>query len=381
MSDFNIYHIINPYKPLTTELDECKKQLSNDLEIFKEYTKSFVLSNSVGYIYLLYEIPCIFPNITTLVLNGSAFTMEALSYLLDSLKYLEDLNLTENLIFKDEEISNEYTINYPISLRSLKLGDNGVMMIKDKFNSVRKMKIIHEGSETYEFTGTHQHLPNLITFDYDLHYDSSEENDDLLEFIILNLQLKNLILFGPNFSLKLFDIIKTLKSLIYLDFKCDYYEELIYEYEMPILYNIKHLNIEAIHYSRLIIENNFPNVEELVIEFDWHRCNEVYDLIQRFPKLKSLKLISLNIFENAIKITLLKLNSLEKLEINFNYREGKFEDIELDVSACDKLKSISITKNECHSPFQKLDHTQTFKAGWDYYYFPHKLFFVKIFNK
>jgi hypothetical protein len=332
----------------------------------------------MGYFYLLYEIPSIFPNITSLVLNDSAFTIEVLINLLDNLKCLENLDLTENAIFKDARISNGYTINYPISLTSLKLGQNGVIIIQDKFNSISLKKVKYDSSETYEFNGTYQYLPNLVTFDYNVSYDYPEESGDLFQFIILNPQLKSLKLLGSVFNYELFDLIKDYEKLTHLEYKCEYWDEELDDYVIPILYNIRHLHI-LVDQNNIygLIEDKFPNVEELVIEFSWCNCNEKYRLIKRFPKLKHLKFISNRKSQSAGKLTLPKMNNLEKLEINLNYIEGKFEDVKIDVSACDNLKLINITKGKNFSPFKKLDHTQAFKKTWNYCYFPYTLSFHK----
>ncbi|KXN65285.1 hypothetical protein CONCODRAFT_13183 [Conidiobolus coronatus NRRL 28638] len=375
---FKIYHIINPYKSITSELTECKKAPQKRHKKINGNTKNLVFGDSRGHFYLLNEIPSIFPNITTLVLKDSVFTMEVLQNLLINLKYLENLDLTENVIFKDATISNEYSISYPISLISLKLGENGVIMIQDKFNPISIKKIRQDSSRTHEFNGTYQHLPNLVTFDYDVSYDYPEENGDLFQFIILNPQLKSLKLLGSVFNYELFDIIKDYENLTHLEYKCEYWDEELDDYEIPILYNIKHLHILVDRNNIYdMIEDKFPNVEELIIEFSWCNCNEKYRLIQRFPKLKYLKFISNRKSQSAGKLTLPKLSNLEKLEINLNYEEGKFEDVRLDVSACDKLKFFSITKSEYFSPFQKIDHAQVFENNWNYIYFPHKLFFSK----
>jgi hypothetical protein len=375
---FKIFHFINPYKSLTFELTESKKRFSNDLKIFNKNTKKFVLIDSMGYFYFLYEIPSIFPNITTLVLNDSAFTMKVLQHLLDSLKCLKNLDLTENTIFKDAEISNEYTISYPISLKSLKLGENGVIMVQDKFNPIGIKKVKQDSSRTYEFNGTYQHLPNLVTFEYDMSYEYPEEDGDLFQFIILNPQLKCLKLSGIVFNYDLFHIIKDLKSLAHLEYNCGYMNEDLENYEMPVLHSTNHLHLGI---TTNTVDNmmigKFPSVVELVKEIDGNTSHQNDILAKSFPNLKSLRYIISHDAGNIYNFTLPELKYLESLEVNLNYKDANFENFKWNVSACDKLKSITFTKNEYYTPFEKLEPNQELFKRWDLLYFPHKLAFYK----
>ncbi|KXN66267.1 hypothetical protein CONCODRAFT_11934, partial [Conidiobolus coronatus NRRL 28638] len=210
---------INPYKPLMSELIDSKKEFINDLKLYKGNPKKLVVSECLYYNYLLNEIPGIFPNITTLVINDSAFTMYTLQCLLDSFKCLENLVLTCSLIFHNAEISNDYIISYPTSLRNLKLGENYVTMVQDKISSIGINKYIGRAGLN-EFNNTYQHLPNLVTFEYYTYEDYPEENGDLFGFTKLNPQLKSLKLSGSYFNFGLFDIIKDYENLTHFEFKC-----------------------------------------------------------------------------------------------------------------------------------------------------------------
>jgi hypothetical protein len=374
---FTKFHFANPYKSLACELNESKKRFSNDVKKFNQNTKNFVLSDSMGYFYLLYEIPGIFPNITSLVLNDSAFTIEVLLNLLYNLKCLENLELTENAIFEDIGILDEYTVNYPIMLRSLKLGENRVIMIQDKSNSVIINKINQDTSGSYEFNGTHQHLPNLVTFSYYMPYDCPEENDEVMEFIIFNPQIKCLKLSGYVFNNNLFDIIKDLKNLTHLEFKCDLTAEDLQNYEMPVLHGIKYLHLEIYNdFIEDIMKDKFPNVTELVKEIDTGINYQNNILIESFPNLKHLKFI-LNYGDEIEDFTLCELKYLESLEINFNYDETNFENFKWDVNTCDKLSLVAFTKNPVYIPFEKLNIAQELSKHWNLLHFPHKLAYHK----
>ncbi|KXN66265.1 hypothetical protein CONCODRAFT_87519 [Conidiobolus coronatus NRRL 28638] len=372
---FNTF--INPYKPLESELIKSIKEFSNELKLFKGSPNKLVVDGYGSYHYLLNEVPIIFPNITTLVINDSEFTMDTLKFLLDNFKCVENLELTDNLIFHNAEASYDYTINYPISLRSLKLRKNSVMMVQDKVNPVG-IYWHKEGSGIHDFNGTYQYLPNLITFDYNTDCRRPEDTGDIFGFVRLNPQLKRLILSGNIFNFELFDVIKNCENLTHLEFKCLHYPDDLKNYEMPVLYNIKHLHIKIGQQNiDAMVIDKFPNLTELVIEFHWSISNEKNILIESFPNLKSLKFISNRISKYIENLTIPKLDYLEKLEFNLNWGEESFEHVIWDVSACDKLKLVNFTKNDSYTPYENLELSDELTKQWDMYYFPHKFAYYK----
>jgi hypothetical protein len=305
---------INPFKPLTNELIESKKKFNNDLKIFNGSPKKIVVDDFGRYHYLLNEAPIIFPNITTLVLNNSEFTIDLFQYMLDNFKYLENLELTENILFHNAENSHEYTINYPISLKSLKLGNNRVMMVQDKINPI-SITGNKYATPAHEFNGTYQHLPNLAALDHNTECNWPYENGDLFEFIRLNPQLESLKLSGNAFNFELFDIIKDYENLTHFVFDCHHYWMDLEDYEMPVLHNIKQLHLKiGIESLDEIFIGNFPNVNDLIIEFDGRINNRENDLIESFKNLKSLKLVSGDKTCSIVELTLPELNNLENLE-------------------------------------------------------------------
>jgi hypothetical protein len=88
-------------------------------------------------------------------------------------------------------------------------------------------------------------------------------------------------------------------------------------------------------------------------------------LIESFQNLKSLKLIS-NESEN-----------LENLEFRLNNYNVNIEDEEWDVSACKNLKLVTFTKDSTYTPFEIPEQIEEFAKQWNFYYFPHKLTFIK----
>ncbi|KXN66266.1 hypothetical protein CONCODRAFT_168531 [Conidiobolus coronatus NRRL 28638] len=241
---------INPFKPLTRELIEFRKEFCNDLKLLNRSPKNLLVNDYGMYHYLLNEIPSIFPNITTLVLDGSVFTVDTFQYLLDNFKSLENLEITHSSIFLYLESSNDYTfnyltnyhVNYPISLRNFKTIEFMVIMVKDNVSPFSKNHFC--GNNVFEYDLIHQHLPNLVSFDYGMENDWPDESEDLINFIKLNSQLNSLKLCGSNFKFELFDIIKDFENLTHLEFKCFNFWEDLMDYEMPVLYNIKNLHIE-----------------------------------------------------------------------------------------------------------------------------------------
>jgi hypothetical protein len=118
------YHLLNPYIPLTSDLTESKIQFVQDMKIFNKDLRKMVIHNSIDYSYLLYEIPAIFPKIKTLVITNSVLTIELLQHLFNNLKNLEDLEVCENIFIHDNEGIDDYIVEWPTSLISLKLSDN-----------------------------------------------------------------------------------------------------------------------------------------------------------------------------------------------------------------------------------------------------------------
>jgi hypothetical protein len=366
---------INPFKPLTSELNDSIKAFSNSLKLFKVSPINIVVNDYGRYHYLLNEIPRISPNIKKLVIRNSAFTMDTLQYLLDNFKCLENLELAENIIFYNGEFSNENTIKYPISLRSLKLELNGIMEIQENINPTI-IKEYKYANRLHLFDITYQHLPNLLTFDYEADCDYLEESGVLFNFMKLNSQLESLRFSGFAFNLNLLNIIKDYKNLNHFELSCYIHPEDFEEYEMPVLHNIKHLYIQLSNdETDEMFINNFPNVEELVIENSG--CITYIDsrLIQSFSNLKSLKFISIVKYNEYF--TLPALNNLEKLEINFRYIGDNNDPIKLDVSSCNRLKLILYTKNAPYTTFKNTEENQKLVKNWNYLYFPHKLSFYK----
>ncbi|KXN64609.1 hypothetical protein CONCODRAFT_170984 [Conidiobolus coronatus NRRL 28638] len=277
-SKYNIF--INPFKPLSSELIESKIKFINDLKKFNRVLKSLVVNECVRYHYLLNEIPYISSNITTLIFKNSHFRLDTFQYLLDNFKCLEKLELFENTILHNAEISNEYTVKYPISLRSLILYENNVMMISDKVSSIS----IHEyciGKETYNLIVTYQYLPNLVTFGHDMELSNSNEKE-IFNFINLNPQLKSLILIGLYFIESLFYIIKDYENIISLEIDCENCIDGHDPEEIPVLHNIKYLHVKYFNCIGYIIKDKFPNLTDLVIYDDCGINNENNEIIESF---------------------------------------------------------------------------------------------------
>lgn len=138
--------------------------------------------------YLLNEIPRAFPNITTLVLENSKFTLDRFQFLLDNFKYLASLELTKNTIFHYAEISNEYAINYPTSLRNLKVDQNGEIMVKGNINSIDIKRFKYE-DKIHGFDISNQHIPSLVAFEYDTDNDLTADGDFCLALLSSTLNL------------------------------------------------------------------------------------------------------------------------------------------------------------------------------------------------
>ncbi|KXN66269.1 hypothetical protein CONCODRAFT_11936 [Conidiobolus coronatus NRRL 28638] len=359
------------------ELTRSKIKFAQELKLFNGNPSKLIVNDSREYYYLLYEIPRIFPIITTLVLNNSVFTMEVLQYLLNY-DSLENFELTNNVIFYDKEFSYEYTINYPASLRSLKLRYNQCIEVHDANDTIDKTKVKHSKWGQFEFYADPKYLPNLTSFEYYMPKDRLYEGEDLIEFIKLNPQLKKLKFSGVEFNYELFNIIRDYENLTHLEMNFGYIFYNLINYEIPILYNIKHLclQLDGIDVDDMI-RDKFPNIEELVIEFDGGVTNEINRLIESFSNLKSLKFITNGESKDAKNLTLPELNNLEKFEINFNYEEGKFNLLNLNVKYCKRLRIITFTKNTSYSPFENSETNQKLIKNCEYLYFPHKLTFRK----
>jgi hypothetical protein len=364
-------------KPLTKELTKSKMKFAHELKLFDGNPRKLIVNGSKEYYYLLYEIPRIHPIISTLVLNNSVFTMEVLQYLLNY-DSLEELELANNVIFYDKEFSSEYTINYPGSLKSLKLRYNQCIEVNDTDNAIDKIKVKHGKWGQFEFYADPKYLPNLNNLDYHMPNDRLYEGEDLVEFIKLNPQLKSLKISGVEFNYKLFNTIRDCEKLAQLEINFGLIFYNLVNYETPKLYNIKYLRIQfgGIDIDDMI-KDKFPNVEELAVEFNESITRENNRLIKSFSNLKSLKYISNGGSKDAENLTIPLLNKLEKLEINFNYDKGKLSHIKLNLSNCSRLKLISFTKNSYYIPFENTEVNQNLVKKWDYNYFPHKLAFRK----
>jgi hypothetical protein len=361
------YTFTNPYKPLTSGLTRSKKRFSNDLKLLNKSINKFVVNDYQKYRYLLNEIPCVFPNITTLVLNDSMFTLNALQSLFDNFKYLEKLELTCNLILHDERISGEYTFNYPISLTSLKLHGNNVGIIYDKVNSIVRCEYVRGLS-------MHQHIPNLISFDYIMMDSSLASENELFEFIRLNPQLKYLKLSGDQFYFELFNILRNSENLTHLKLDCIFNLYDLKDYNFPSLIHIKYLHLESYYdeYNSFLMKR-FPYVTKLVLGFDGNYNRKVKWFIEHFGVLKNLRLITKREISYTENFTINEVTDLEKIDIEFSYKNGSFDPIYLNIKNCRKLKLITFTKNASHAQFENSKDNQNVFIRWRYLYFPHKL--------
>jgi hypothetical protein len=371
------YNLLNPYIPLTSDLTESKNQFVQDMKIFSKDLKKIIIHNSIDYSYLLYEIPEIFPKIKTLVITNSVLTIELLQHLFNNLKNLESLEICENIFIHPNEDINDYTIEWPTYLTSFKLCGNMIINTKDSYSKLVLRQVQYIDSETIELYSPPKLFPKLTTFEYKLSFNYLDNREDQIPFFHLNTQLKTLRLSGEVFNYDILSIIEDTQNLTQLEFNCEDYCDTD-DYYIPILPSINHLCvIDDVNcaYER---SEMFPNVVDLVIEYKYiNYLHRFQDAIENYPKLKSLKLISNVCSEEIFDLAIAEVSCLEKLEINFNYDDIKFENIKLDVTACNKLKFITFTKNETSAPFENSKHIEKLFKGWNYLYFLRKLSFSK----
>ncbi|KXN66268.1 hypothetical protein CONCODRAFT_11935 [Conidiobolus coronatus NRRL 28638] len=363
---------INPFKPLSSKLIESKMKFINDLKQFNVSPKSLLVYNYREYHYLLSEISNIFANITFLAFNRSTFTADVLHSLFENLKSLEKLELTCNLIIYNKENSNDYSITFPISLRSLKLSGNGAIAIQDKIKSTVNDKYVVD-------VRTYQHLPNLKNFEHFMGFSSPGDKEELFEFIKLNPQLNSLKLSGDAFYFDLFDIIKDCENLTNLKLNCVIYMPDLIDYQIPQLQHIKHLHLVFVDEDyESFLKYRLHNVTEFILESYGEYTRKNKRFIEKFTKLKSLKFIFKKEFDYSKKISINGLANLENIEVNFNYEKGSFNPMNFIVKTCKKLKLITFTKNPSQTPFEDLEENQNHIKNWGYLYFPYKLTYYKI---
>lgn len=373
------YCLINPYKPDDDEFIQSIEKLKSDLNPVQRNLNQLLILDSRDYSYMLCKIPLMFNNLETLIIVESALKIEALISLLNNFNQLKNFELAYNIIFQNLENPNEYDFNWPDSLKNLKIVGNEVKQVQSSFNHIDIKKINYWYWGTMNFNVASKHLPNLLSFEYGILNYLPDDERALFRFIKLNPQIKSLKIQNGIINLKLLDIIKSYDKLTHFEFNRGYESEDLEDYEIPVLYSIKHLHVK-ISYSNIeeAAFNFFPNVTELVIEFYLFECYEKYNVIKNFENLKRLKIVINMRPKNTDKLTIPKLECLEKLEINLNYEYGKFKHVKLDINACDGLKLVTFTKKENYNPFVKPEQSVNIADHYNFIYFPYKLQFHKI---
>jgi hypothetical protein len=378
---FLISQCINPYKLLTSDFISSKNMFKLDLKEFPSSPNQLIISNSFDYGYLLYDIPKAFSKLTNITVSHSRIEFELFQRLLDSLNYLESIELSNTKFLQYTQNSIQTPFNWPASLKKLKLCYNELGFAFDQETPIHVSVHGRYKIPMSDLILSPQKLPCLASFEYSMLGNSINHNG-IFNFLKLNQQIMILKINIDGFSRSLFDSIKLLRKLSHLCLNVIEFESNEPQNnKLPILNTVTHLYTSS-HYiseNRDSIFNMFPNLDNLSVKFNEYSNEDALSLINIFPKISSL---SLDIYYMNIKPNELifpKLNNLVKLEFNlFCSIDLNINNIKWNIEACPSLKWIKFMKLDNDVPFEKSQLSLWMINDWKTVCYPYTVTFYRL---
>ncbi|KXN67823.1 hypothetical protein CONCODRAFT_79990 [Conidiobolus coronatus NRRL 28638] len=375
----DIIYIRNPYKQLTRKFIENKVQFNQDLKLYPCKPKLFSVCYLKDYSYLLYDISDAFSTLSGVILTKLYCKIETIQYLLDNLKYLSNFELSSNYIFQYSQNNTQIPINWPISLKKLKIGSNMVAYVEDKESSILTKRDAILDLHVQLLSLTPKYLPKLKHFDYVFSI-QQDEIDGFSSFIELNPQLENLKIVGFSVHPQLFRTIKFIDKLTCLSLNFTVYKLSESDFtSLPDLSTVAcliiHLDYNSIEVHKLI--DKFPNLKELTVEMYDEIFEELYVLSKNYPKIKTLNVkIHLKYFASKM-IILPKLENLTSLEIILN-RSNYFNHTDWNADSCPNLNVVKFSLDKSQAPFKLEKLFRKLDRGWKQVFSPYKISLYKI---
>jgi hypothetical protein len=377
-----ISYSINPYKPLNSYFFSSKNKFKLDLKEFLSYPSQLIISNSKDYSYLLYDVPKPFLNITSMVISYSQLQFELLQYLLDSLNFLEVIELLNTQFIQYTQNSVQRPFTWPIKLKKLKLSYNELGFT---LNKEAPICVSEYGNYMVPKNGLvlpSQNLPNLVSFDYSM-LGHMVNNNDAISFLKLNQQIKYLNIEIFDFNPSLFNGIESLGKLSHLGLHvAEFYPDEHQGIELPALDTITHLSTTYQYYvqKQPYIFNMFPNITNLSIKIDNYTDEDTLSLIQNLTMIESLKLDIYYARIQPKELTLPKLDNLTNLEFNLNcIKDISINDFKWSAVACPNLNLVKFKKFINLKPFEEPKLSAWMENNWKTVYYPLKVVFHRMY--
>jgi hypothetical protein len=371
-------YIHNPFKPLSVDLDKNKAQFNLDLKLLPNKPIKLLVYDADYYYHLLYDVPSVFTNLTTIIISDSSLQFELFQCLLDNTCCLDILELSNSTLIQSFQSQNLDAVSWPSSLKKIKACNNKIVRVDDGQSIMLFFNGYIQGNSIDQLSFSLKNLPKLVYFEYQLFLEQFDD-ENLWGFLKLNSQIKCLKILVAEFHLELFEAIQHITCLSSLDLKF-----LTYNYEvdynnLAVINSVSFLTITL--YNRpdindLIIEK-FPNLTELTVEMD---SKDFEKLINLTKKLFSIKNLNLKINLDYLYISEFnfpKVDNLKDLEFILGW-SIYLNDIIWKVDSCSNLKLVKFT-NISHYVYKDEPNTNPeLIYNWKAVYFPHKITYHRI---
>ncbi|KXN67125.1 hypothetical protein CONCODRAFT_73213 [Conidiobolus coronatus NRRL 28638] len=207
-----------------------------------------------------------------------------------------------------------------------------------------------------------------------------DDGNELLEFLKLNQNIKQLHIRDINISSMILNLIKSFQNLTHLylsDYKC-FSDINIASINSSVQINLSYLEIYLPIDNGILhtLTRQFPNLTGLnIISLDL-AFSSLCSTISNFKKLKNLKLVDYIQFHESNKLDIQNFENLQSIEF-LAYVQTKFELFNFNVHNCSKLKFIKFKTYDYAEEFEVPDLSPELK-NWRLVYFPRKLSFYRI---
>jgi hypothetical protein len=376
----SVYYTVNFYKSLDSEFIDGKDSFKSDLESFSYNTSNLVLIDVTDYHYLFYQIPSIFYNLKTLIIDSTVIMQDILQYLFDNLNYLEDLELIGNRIYKRMEDSKIF-INWPTNLKKLELGLNLVGHVDERADDII-LRPNMEFNDDFSYLSLHpKEVPNLLLLDYMPSLYDDIDCNDLLEFLRVNQSIRSLIIRINRFNPAIFNFVKSYQNLTHLELSdLDLFSVIDTELiDSQICNNLRSLDI-CIHHDNGfldILAQQFPNLTVLTLRSIELEFSELCSHISKFQNLKKFKLEDYGLPGGSKELQFENFKNLQSFELSSGIAIN-FEEFNFIIDTSPKLKLIKFSRYSYLHAFDNPKLSSELENNWKLVYFPRKLSFYKI---
>ncbi|KXN65367.1 hypothetical protein CONCODRAFT_20762 [Conidiobolus coronatus NRRL 28638] len=388
----NIYRLINIYKPLNDDLLESKNRFKSELYMTGYYSDRIILNYTNDYYYLFSEIPSLFKNLRSLVITRNIIMLDTLKYLLDNLNCLEDLELIDNKLYKHDQDLNGNSINWPTTLKKLKIGSNIIGHVSEGGDSIVLCPSAQPNGDFTRLRLLPVNIPNLVSLYYrSSFYDDDNDDDDdeddeyncneLIEFLNVNHNIVKLYIGDSAINLALINTIYSLQNLMHLELPS--IERFLFSYmeyfNSPAHANLRSLKLtlyEDLHFLG-ILATQFPNLAYLTLGTMQLQSNNLLAKVSKFQKLKNFKLHVYLTMTEGHELNFESFLNLKSFEL-ISDSKSFYESIKWKLPSCSKLRLIKFSLFENYDEFNTPKLIPELKENWKLVYFTHKLSYYKI---